>query len=593
MAGKGYGADATLVAAAYRLGQSYVPGDYSKIFEKQYEGLIAANKAKAQAKIDFSKNLTENLGDFMESKKEQEEEDQEIIDNFKELNEIGNTYTDHMTTEFAEDMEGGNSLPSHQFDAAEFAMENTVNEYEGLSKITFPTKEQKKDKRRLKKEMLEFRPAIVKSRADQSTKATLWANGGINKDLSFKEEPNLQALYSLSIDKNKTTEQLKSMGIKTYWKNNKKYYEYPDGLYGAIYGDISNGGADGVDVIPTDTKQKYTITETDLLARLIPKDTKTEGDLNAIGTELLKDINKTTTNPDNGAKVRTIKDFDSKRDKVYGKFKATVLLSENPSDIYTREHNIGDTARVYANDLQSNRNIDEAVINQMGIGSDVFTKEELEDGVIDPTELAKHKNAKDKIMEILTNPKTAEQKEIAAEEYAKYRTDMLGNVFDAERTRIDGASSGGGGGTISKFETFLGNTVEIPTTQGAKEDKALIENIAADSPTVTVNGVEYKRVNGAGYDYRAIKDKGGKITSGGDEVTKEYLIRSVSDIYGKINDGYFGESTYKMPKVKYDPSSNQTTVEQMKAALPKGTNLDRSDEEIRKAYKKYVLSLAK
>ena len=147
--------------------------------------------------------------------------------------------------------------------------------------------------------------------------------------------------------------------------------------------------------------------------------------------------------------------------------------------------------------------------------------------------------------------------------------------------------------TASKFEIFLGNEVEIPTTYSAKKDKALITNIAKDSPTVTVNGVEYERVNGAGYDYRAIKDKGGKITSGGDEVTKEYLIRSVSPIYGKIDDGYFGESTYKMPKVKYDPSSNQTTVKQMKAALPKGTNLDRSDEEIRKAYKKYVLSLAK
>ena len=65
MAGKGYGADATLVAAAYRLGQSYVPGDYSKIFEKQYEGLIAANQAKAQAQIDFLKNVDKNIDDFM------------------------------------------------------------------------------------------------------------------------------------------------------------------------------------------------------------------------------------------------------------------------------------------------------------------------------------------------------------------------------------------------------------------------------------------------------------------------------------------------------------------------------------------------
>ena len=143
----------------------------------------------------------------------------------------------------------------------------------------------------------------------------------------------------------------------------------------------------------------------------------------------------------------------------------------------------------------------------------------------------------------------------------------------------------------SKYTTFLGKTVEIPTTEAGKKDKALIENIALDSPTVTVNAVEYERVNGAGYDYRAIKDKGGKIASGGDEVTKEYLIRSVSSIYGNINDGYFGTSTYKAPKVKFDPSGKQVTIQQMKDTLPKGTNLNKSDEEIREAYEKYVKSL--
>ena len=129
MAGKGYGADATLVAAGFKLGQSNVPGDYSKIFEKQYEGLIAANKAKAQASIDFSKNLTEKVGDFMVQKKEKQEEDQDIVDAFKEsMNGIGNTYTDHKAKEFAADMESGSSLPVFQFDAAEVTMEKVTSE---------------------------------------------------------------------------------------------------------------------------------------------------------------------------------------------------------------------------------------------------------------------------------------------------------------------------------------------------------------------------------------------------------------------------------------------------------------------------------
>ena len=38
---KNYGADATLVAAAYRLGQSYGPQDYTDIFKTSYDMLIA------------------------------------------------------------------------------------------------------------------------------------------------------------------------------------------------------------------------------------------------------------------------------------------------------------------------------------------------------------------------------------------------------------------------------------------------------------------------------------------------------------------------------------------------------------------------
>lgn len=433
-------ADPTLVAAGYRLGQSYIPGDYSKIFEKQYEGLIAANKAKAQAAADFSKSISDNLGEFMEFKKAKEEEDQEILDNFKELNEIGNTYTDHKAGEFAKDMEDGNSLPGFQFDAAETFMEETANEYERLSKITFPNAEQKKQKRALKKAILEFRPAIVKSRANQSTKATLWNTGQINKDLSFKGRPNEQALYSLTIDKHQTTDKLAAKGVKSYWENGEKIYSYPDGLWGAIYGEVSDGGADGVDVIPVNKKGALnTITETNLLAMLSPKDSKTEEDLNGISTKVLNDINKTATNPITNAKVRTIKDFASIEDKVERQYYDATMLSENPTDIYTRNILVGNTSRVYKDDLESNRNIDEAVINQMGIGSDVFTAKELEDGVIDPAELAKHKDAKTQIIEILTNPKTAKQKEIAAGEYAKYRTSMLREVFDGERTRVDEA----------------------------------------------------------------------------------------------------------------------------------------------------------
>lgn len=178
--------------------------------------------------------------------------------------------------------------------------------------------------------------------------------------------------------------------------------------------------------------------------------------------------------------------------------------------------------------------------------------------------------------------------------YRKEATDKIFKNFEKQyKENVDAYKTDNPEQLVpSKYTTFLGKIVEIPTTEAGKKDKALIESIAEDSPTVTVNGVEYERVNGAGYDYRAINTKEGQIV-GGPEVTKEYLIRSVSPVYGRIDDGYFGVSTYKMPTVKFDPSSKQITIQQMKDTLPKGTNLNKSDEEIREAYKKYVISLGK
>ena len=49
------GADSVLVNAAMKLGMSRVPGDTSEIFNKQYEGLIAYNQAKASATVEAVK----------------------------------------------------------------------------------------------------------------------------------------------------------------------------------------------------------------------------------------------------------------------------------------------------------------------------------------------------------------------------------------------------------------------------------------------------------------------------------------------------------------------------------------------------------
>ena len=462
MAKKGYGADATLVAAAYRLGRSNVPGDFSKIFEKQYEGLIAANKAKASMQGEMLETVTDAFGNIVDTQRKKDKDAEDVT---KKANEgypwnddssdskyyeptaeekvIGN-YTDGQIKKSAANFNGGSGLNPAHTDADENYIKSISEEYKNLSEwkgLKQSTSNQKK-KKDLLKQITSFRQIYNKDQAQFSSTATSWDKGLVSKNTSFKNEPELKMLWTQLMQGDVN---FADKGIRVYRdsKTGKKMIEYTPGRMGvemkSIVGDSKN-----IPFASEDSKEKLYISQAELLSYIKPKETKSENDFNAVGTQLMGDINKTTTNPENNAKVRTIKDFDSKAGKIERSYYDIAIATDNPNDIYTRELLVGDTTRVYASDLQSNRSIDEAVISQMGIGSDVFTAKELEDGVIDPTELAKHKDAKAKIMEMLTNPKTSFQKEIAAKEYAKYRTDMLRKVFNDERTRIDNAE---------KFET--------------------------------------------------------------------------------------------------------------------------------------------
>ena len=154
--------------------------------------------------------------------------------------------------------------------------------------------------------------------------------------------------------------------------------------------------------------------------------------------------------------------------------------------------------------------------------------------------------------------------------------------------------SGSDDGDKTQYINLWGKDVGYPTTQGDKEKLATIQNIANDAPTVIVNGVEYKRVQGAGYDYRAVKDNKGTITSGGDEVTKEYLIRLTSPIYGNVPDGWFERQTRTYTPPPVNEAMKGMSIGDMKKALPKAYDLEgKSDEEIKKLYKKYYISLLK
>jgi len=170
--------------------------------------------------------------------------------------------------------------------------------------------------------------------------------------------------------------------------------------------------------------------------------------------------------------------------------------------------------------------------------------------------------------------------------------DAAGKAYRRDNPKEPGKSDG------KSYVNLWGNQILAPQTATERHDYATVQNIANDQPTVIVGNTKYERVNGAGYDYRAIEDKIWKSIPPKQRTTtkKESLIQSVSPVYGGVPDGYFGDSTFKTPSTTkvFDPTAGQVTIAQMKDVLSTSGgpyNQNASDEQIRDMYKKYVKSL--
>jgi len=173
--------------------------------------------------------------------------------------------------------------------------------------------------------------------------------------------------------------------------------------------------------------------------------------------------------------------------------------------------------------------------------------------------------------------------------------DAAGVAYRRDNPKDPGNNDG------KSYVNLWGNQILAPQTATERHDYATVRNIANDQPTVIVGNTKYERVNGAGYDYRAIEDKSAGIWKSippkqRTTTKKESLIQSVSPVYGGVPDGYFGDSTFKTPSTTkvFDPTAGQVTIAQMKDVLSTSGgpyNQNASDEQIRDMYKKYVKSL--
>lgn len=578
-------ADVTLVAAGYRLGQSYIPNDYSEIFRIQFEGLAAAHKAKTEATSKIFKSIEEGVTKIAEAKAKEDDfiegvrkdadtvggdptDDQDFIgprEKGKEksfddqLNTITTDYVSEKINNLSSHYENGGDFNPAYGAANQTYLNGLADEYEVLNNKLILNKEERNRKKQIKKQITDFRGQYNQDRGNFLAAGVSWRDGYANKNLSFSGMPgheasDLQVLFGQIWD---PEADFKKEGLKVFWDKGKKYYEYEMGRANIEAKKIAakNKGEEYVH-IPGERK---IISEKNLLAQIQPKDIKTEGMANGIDKEVLSQVNSRLAN----TKTLAVKNFDAIQDKVERDYYDVFIKSKNFQDLATREVLVGNKNMIWKDDLQKDHAIDVAVINQMGIGSDVFTEEELRDGKIDPTELAKHKNAKTAIIEMLTNPKTATQREIAAKEMAKYRTGIIRNTFEEERERIAGDSLNIKT-TPATTTTLFGNTVPLPQTAGERLDFAIVQNIAKGKKEVTVKGVKYTyNPKTKAYSYPSIETK----TVNGEEVetqvrkqiSREDLIGRQSSIYTISND-YFTKNKNKRKKASVTDSNEDPVL---------------------------------
>ena len=529
-------ADATLVNAAFALGRSYVPADYSSIFEKQYEGIIAANATKAKMYGDIAMAASKTLGgdaiaygkykglqkgidkeslgaspekpfEYDKRAKADEEQQKWLDANTGDDEDItgegylagvtpGAGYYNQMGGGFGEApltlestdadapivLEGSeaypaagegefviddqintmssdflvgamNGLDAHfknggtfgdsQFDAAEGEYIRLKAELETISNKLFPSKEDKRNRNKLRKEATALRSTLNNSVANIKAKAELFANdeiylAGLNKDITINGVNHLGPDLSILIGQIFDPTTTKSDQVEFFFENGQKMIKYAPGRAGIAYNKAK--GTKGKKIPKSQWK---TISENQLLNQVQPKDKDTNIAMNA----------KITLTGENavevvkGTKTPVITNFDEIKDRVH-RDNVDVLSGKNVNLTYaaTEDQLVGNTTRNFSKDYLKNYKLDTVINNTFGIGSDIITMADINgDKVINELdtieaekrgELNKHNAAKNAFIKELTNPKTQAEKKLLINELAEYWTEHNRTVFNDRRGKM-------------------------------------------------------------------------------------------------------------------------------------------------------------
>lgn len=494
-------ADATLVSAAYKMGMANVPADTSKTFMRQYEALAGIEVAKINMQQQNVQSVAalamKGIDAYAKVKtaERQEERDTEFDSGFIDLarstiQEKGKNWSNYK--------ENGQVADQTTIDHQKKKLEVIKEELIRLKKLAKGNPENLAKIAQLEKNVIKWRDQTNKNVSDFKVHSELWLNDDVDISNSFKflnpktgiEEfsPQMGFVYNSVMD---PTVDLKDAGITPEERNGREGYlfdsrqdrlalEYKMSKASMLgYDPKANTGLNRYDKgagyggkkirLAQDRSKLSWISRDELLSMVKKKDKDLPLELNGHMTEILLsmggDNRKTGQKIDNGDgsftydksklkyNINAYSDIEARSEAEFydiimaptttvGKKQVSRDVKGGIAYISNNEITLGNTRINYGEMKQKDFNIDVAVINQMGIGSDIFTAEELKDGKIDAAELEKHLGAKKEIFKVIFNPQTKEETEVAAREIAKFFNLQTKTKANSDRGNIKPAVSG-------------------------------------------------------------------------------------------------------------------------------------------------------
>jgi len=506
---KGYGADSTLVSAAFKLGQSYGPADYTKAFQMQYEGLAKAFDAKSKMfgsmAISGAKTIENIAQTAIKNKEGRDKQEDKLFDLFdakdfdQNLNEIVTNFADGEVKSQGKNYDSKASIiPNKEiFRTDQLEFENLKAEIEQYSDKILLTKEDREKRNTAISKTLKLRETINNSRALLNSTYEKHTKGFIDLELSHESDPDAMLLYSQVMKKDGD---LQDVGVRRFYKDGEVYYRYPVGMANPIMNNIQKKAKElenmslnldvptseelvkkgsemltgkkeiGLEVpklktkeleLPT-PKQYKIISEKNLFGGLQEVDNKTRNTLQSEVSNVITAAQEMTTGLDGSGKIVSVENYGKIEAKTIENIKSHLNESTSYRNLTNKPILIGGEEISWKDDLGDYLAIDIAIIDQEFIGSGVLTLEQLknwdknDNGILEQTELDKHKKAKNMLIGKLLNPTTQQEKKISVDEYSKFISSYVEQAFNDTRRRM---------GVASKESSINKNLIEAVDTE--------------------------------------------------------------------------------------------------------------------------------